>query len=249
MSANKDRTISKRVLNPNELNLTKLAFDLDSDHEYKLTKTTTETYKLTKSASKSKGKEVQAVGNSHRHSSPPQPSSSKTTPRKIPSPPRDTKELFARLIRQFDDRATQSRSAAGYTAWRALVGKVEYMRKKESYIQDLKDRQPSQLLVELEGVLHEAEYGSDVGRDFQSLRAGASNGSSQEMLREIRGQFRRSWAETVRKWQRRVQEEADRSWNQEQEKLKAQEKLQEREKQKQEEKAQAKKVRFLGVFS
>ena len=244
MSGNKDKTISKRAPTTTDINFAKLAIDLDSDHEYHLTKTTTETYKLTKSSSKSKGKESQTVGN-RRHSLPPQPSSSKATPRKTLSPPRDTKELLARLINQFDDRAAQSPSAAGYTAWRALVGHVAYMHRKNDYIQDLKGTQASQLYVDLDGILHEAEYGSDVTRDFQSLRAGASSGASRQMLRETRSRFLKSWGETVRKWQGRVQVEADRSWNEYQKELlmertKKQEELDKYEKQKQAEDAEVK---------
>lgn len=119
------------------------------------------------------------------------------------------------------------------------------MQNKDIYINDLEGRQASQLFVELDGVLHEAEFGSDVGKDWESLRRGASNRASTETLKEIRRQFLESWGETVRKWRVRVQERADRSWNEylkskekEKEKVRAQEVLKElgRQKQKREEK-------------
>ena len=268
--------MSKRVRNPNELDLSKLAIDLDSDHEYKLTKTTTETYKLTKSASKSKGKEVQAVGNSHRYSSSPQPSSSKTPSRELPSRPRNTNELFARLISQFDDRAAESPSAAGYTAWRALVADVEYLRYNYIYLESpLRHQQAKQLVADLEGVLHEAEFGSDVLHDTMSLRKGASKGASKEEVRGIRKGFLKSWGKTLLMWRRCLQDiDAERAEKREREKREAQEKVKEQErlkareklkeqvkqkheereklkaqeKQGQEEKDQGKKVRFLDSF-
>ena len=101
--------------------------------------------------------------------------------------------------------------------------------------------------------MHEAEFGSDVLRDFHSLRAGADRGASSEVLTDIRKGFLRSWAKTVRKWrawlrglvveeEKRLADMLADPWGEN--RRKEQEKLKEQKKKKQEEQDQAKKVRF-----